>query len=153
MHGAGPCRKMDIEAEMPARRTELSPTQGRVLDILRAASRPLSAYDILGELRGEGVNAPPTVYRALERLMRDGLAHRVESLNAFVACTHPHHESRAILAVCNVCGAVEEMADADIEARLVRLAGSRGFHAESVALELRGHCAACGDRPHGHAHA
>jgi Fe2+ or Zn2+ uptake regulation protein len=45
------------------------------------------------------------------------------------------------------------MTDPEIEARLIRLAGARGFHAESVALELRGHCAACGDRHHGHAHA
>lgn len=131
----------------------LSPTQERVLALLSQSARPLSAYDLLGLLRGDGVNAPPTVYRALERLMRDGLAHRIESLNAFVACNHPHHRELAAFAICDDCGKVTEFTDEDLEGHLSRVASRTGFHASKSTVELRGHCAGCADKTHGADHA
>lgn len=128
----------------------LSSTQQRVLALLSEAGKPLSAYDLLAVLRGEGVNAPPTVYRALERLMRDGLAHRIESLNAFVACNQPHHRELAAFAICDHCGKVSELMDDDLEGRLSMVAARNGFHASKATVELHGHCAACADKAHGH---
>lgn len=133
----------------------LSATQERVLALLSQAGKPLSAYDLLNLLRNDGVNAPPTVYRALERLMRDGLAHRIESLNAFVACNKPHHRELAAFAICDHCGMVTELMDEDLEGRLSRVAARTGFHASKATVELRGHCAACADKAHAsgnHAH-
>jgi Fur family zinc uptake transcriptional regulator len=131
----------------------LSATQARVLALLNAAGRPLSAYDLLNLLKAEGVSAPPTVYRALERLTRDGLAHRIESLNAFVACNRPHHHEMAAFAICDHCGLVTEVTDGGLEASLGGLAARSGFHAVKATVELRGHCAACADKAHqGHAH-
>jgi Fur family zinc uptake transcriptional regulator len=139
-----------------ARSRTLSPTQERVLALLSEATRPLTAYDLLGLLRSEGVNAPPTVYRALDRLMREGLAHRIESLNAFVACNRPHHHDLAAFAICDDCGLVSEVTDTELEGRLGSLAARSGFHVARAMVELRGHCAACaGHRcgpEAGHAH-
>ncbi len=123
-----------------------------MLELLSGAAKPLSAYDLLGLLRDEGVNAPPTVYRALERLMRDGLAHRIESLNAFVACNKPHHTELASFAICDECGAVDEFTDRDLQARLGSVSARSGFHATRMTVEIHGHCARCAAKAHGHAH-
>jgi Fur family zinc uptake transcriptional regulator len=140
---------------MPDERA-LSATQARVLDLLTEARKPLSAYDLLGLLRAEGVNAPPTVYRALDKLISRGLAHRIESLNAFVACNTPHHSELAAFAICDHCGAVDEITDAALGPSLAALAGAKGFHASRMTVELRGHCkaceTACGDAGHAHSH-
>ena len=61
----------------------------QVYRVLRSAQGPMTAYEILDAVRPQGISAPPTVYRALNRLMREGLAHRVESKNAYVACSDP----------------------------------------------------------------
>ena len=61
-----------------------------VLAALRRCGKPASAYDLIDDLKPDGVKAPPTVYRALGRLIEAGLVHRLELLNAFVACTHAH---------------------------------------------------------------
>ncbi|MGL4440153.1 MAG: Fur family transcriptional regulator [Bosea sp. (in: a-proteobacteria)] len=131
----------------------LSATQARVLALLSAAGKPLSAYDLLNLLRDDGVNAPPTVYRALERLMRDGLAHRIESLNAFVACNQPHHRELAAFAICDHCGKVSELMGAELEGHLFNVASRTGFHASKATVELHGHCAGCSGTAHGHDHA
>jgi Fur family transcriptional regulator, zinc uptake regulator len=128
----------------------LSAIQQRVLALLSEAAKPLSAYDLLGLLRSDGVNAPPTVYRALERLMREGLAHRIESLNAFVACNQPHHRELAAFAICDHCGQVSELMDVDLEGRLSAVAARTGFHASKATVELRGHCAGCAATAHAH---
>ena len=141
---------------MPMSARPLSPTQERVLGLLMNAGKPLSAYDLLALLRTEGVNAPPTVYRALERLMRDGLAHRIESLNAFIACNKPHHRELAAFAICDHCGKVTELMDEELEGHVARVAGRCGFHASKATIELHGHCAGCSEKAHahgqGHAH-
>jgi Fur family zinc uptake transcriptional regulator len=77
-------------------------------------------------VRGQGITAPPTVYRALNRLVDEGLAHRVESLNAYVACAHSQHgEGAAIFSICQECGAVEEIDD---KASVTRLRAAARAH-------------------------
>jgi Fur family zinc uptake transcriptional regulator len=128
---------------MPISDLPLSRTQDRVLALLSEAGKPLSAYDLLALLRNEGVNAPPTVYRALDKLIGRGLAHLIESLNAFVACRSPHHGEVAAFAICDHCGAVKEITDAAMEGKLAALADARGFHATRMTVELHGHCESC----------
>ena len=67
---------------------QLTANQQRVLATLQEASSPLSAYALLDRLREAGFGAPVQVYRALERLAEQGLVHRLESLNAYVSCSH-----------------------------------------------------------------
>lgn len=123
----------------------LTRNQSLVLDTLNAEHAPLSAYDILDRLRDEGLKAPLQVYRALDTLTRRGLAHRLESLNAFVACAGDDcHRSGVIgFAICHSCGKVEEFSDFVLRQRLEGWADKQGFHAEQTTIEMRGTCAAC----------
>lgn len=123
----------------------LTRNQALVMTALADANAPLSAYGLLDRLRGDGLRAPLQVYRALDRLVALGLVHRVESLNAFVACRHPEggeHEAIAF-AICDRCGQVEELADHALVHRLENLAERARFQLRSSAVELRGLCARC----------
>lgn len=129
----------------PAKRRSAADQDKIVVEALRDVGRPVSAYELIEQLRDKGVTAPPTVYRALNRLIEDGLAHRLESLNAFVACNHPHHHvGKAVFAICDVCGAVQEFSSNTAEKSLTQWAKKSGFMVRSMTLELRGRCKACG---------
>lgn len=112
--------------------------------LLRQASKPLSAYDLIKLLRDQGVTAPTTVYRSLGRLVAAGMAHRLESLNAFVPCTHACKHGPAMFAICDVCGSVTEFEDEVVVGRLTAWAQSSQFSVAHTAVELRGRCKSCG---------
>jgi Fur family transcriptional regulator, zinc uptake regulator len=124
---------------------DLTRNQGLVMEALTASVGPLSAYDILDKLRADGLRAPLQVYRALDKLVERGLAHRLESLNAFVACAdeHCHRKGLIAFAICGDCGKVDEFADAIIEDRLGGWAANQGFKVERTTMEIRGKCAQC----------
>jgi Fur family zinc uptake transcriptional regulator len=130
--------------QAPAR---LNETQTRIRDILAQAEKPLSAYDVIDALRDHGRVAPPTVYRALQKLIDEGLAHRLESQNAYVACrdigVSCGHRHRAGFMICRQCGRTLEFGDEEIERLLSRAAARSGFTAERVAVEIQGLCEAC----------
>lgn len=132
-----------LPTRKPTKRRSAADQDKIIVEALRDVGRPVSAYELIEQVRSQGVTAPPTVYRALQRLIDDGLAHRLESLNAFVACTHPHHETKAVFAICEACGSVTEFnAPAAIKG-LQTWAKSADFHVQSMSLELRGKCKAC----------
>jgi Fur family zinc uptake transcriptional regulator len=124
---------------------DLTRNQHLVLDALTGATGPLSAYGILDVVRSDGIKAPLQIYRALDKLVEMGLAHRLESLNAFVACAHAHeqHAGLAAFAICESCGRVDEFADDVVEQRLAGWSRGTGFKAERTTIEIRGHCGAC----------
>jgi Fur family zinc uptake transcriptional regulator len=125
----------------------LTTNQQRVLDTLQQAKNPLSAYALLDRLRGAGFRAPVQVYRALERLAEQGLVHRLESLNAYVPCTHSdgcHHGLKAF-AICDNCGHVDEFADEGLGRCLGRWMKNNAFSLRSSTIELHGKCAACAE--------
>ncbi len=124
---------------------DLTRNQYLVLGALTGATGPLSAYGILDRVRGDGIKAPLQIYRALDKLVELGLAHRLESLNAFVACAHAHeqHQGLAAFAICEGCGRVDEFADDMIESRLADWSRTTGFKAERTTIEIRGHCKNC----------
>jgi Fur family zinc uptake transcriptional regulator len=123
--------------------SRLNETQRRVFETLSGAAGPLSAYEILDGIRASRSVTPPTVYRALDRLIELGLAHRIESLNAFVACRHDHAEHPAAFAICDGCGSVTEFHDHDVESRLSRWSREHGFRSRRTTVEIRGLCGAC----------
>ncbi|NBO18589.1 MAG: transcriptional repressor [Proteobacteria bacterium] len=129
------------------RPTELSPHSRRVLELLTESDKPLTAYDILAKLRDVGIKAPPTVYRALDALIARGLVHRVESINAFVACHEEHMGKGAYFAVCTECGGTQEVADEGLSVLIEGLASTLHFHLERGMLELQGLCAECAHSP------
>ncbi len=124
-----------------------APEQDKMIaDALRDVGRPVSAYELIEELREKASLAPQTVYRSLDRLIADGQAHRLESINAFVACRHPSHEGTAVFAICNDCGTVSEFAEPAAVDRLAAWARKSKFTVERMTLELRGRCRECMER-------
>jgi len=129
---------------MPTRGEQM---QAEILAVLRRQDRPQSAYDVLAALRPAHPKiAPPTVYRALAALTADGRAHRLESLNAFVACHHQGHAKASIMSICDDCGGVEENVAPDLLDQLSSIAGRSGFQSTRHVVELHGVCASCSDR-------
>ncbi|MBB4198871.1 hypothetical protein CCR94_09340 [Rhodoblastus sphagnicola] len=145
-----------MSSPLPAPR--LNAVQTRILNLLVAAQKPLSAYEVIDALSGEKHSekplAPPTVYRALQKLMDGGLAHRLESQNAYVACRAQGHALCAGFMICRACGVTREFSGAALESFLGQAARKNGFAAEAVSIEIRGLCSACqqsesrcGERP------
>lgn len=129
----------------------------RIMEALRGSPKPLGAYELLERLRPSGVTAPLTVYRALDRLIQAGQAHRIESLNAFVACQEGRHDhvhapagdtghapDRTVgFAICDSCGAVEEFVDPVLSDRVREDLSARAFVPRTSALEVHGLCVEC----------
>ena len=129
---------------------KLAPNHAKVYDALRAGARPMTAYELIDAVRAGGISAPPTVYRALNKLIDLGLAHRLESLNAFVACSHEdEHRSGAIFLICNTCGETREVVDRSLDQHLRQTSGEYAFHVTQATVELRGHCADCEEAARG----
>ncbi|OCW56982.1 Fur family transcriptional regulator [Hoeflea olei] len=124
---------------------DLTRNQSLVMGELTNAKGPLSAYTILDRLRDAGFRAPLQVYRALDKLVEFGLVHRLESLNAFVACRHPgcDGDDKVAFMICEKCGQVREIADEALDGRLSQLAKEAGFVLKKATLELRGLCQTC----------
>ena len=118
--------------------------QAEVLAVLQSHRAPMSAYEMLECLRREHPRlAPPTIYRALAALTHRGSVHRLESLNAFVACRRGRHRQASILSICNDCGDVEENVSPELLETLSGIAGKSGFAPARHVIEIHGQCAAC----------
>ncbi|WP_292541056.1 Fur family transcriptional regulator [Mesorhizobium sp.] len=105
----------------------------------------MGAYELLGLLRQEGLRSPLQIYRALDRLVEQGLVHRIESLSAFALCVHSEcgTHGRAAFAICANCGRASEVHDLALERVLRRIARRQGFQTNSATVELSGLCEAC----------
>ena len=118
--------------------------QADILDVLRGRDGPMTAYEILGQLRMDEPDiAPPTVYRALAALTEQGRAHRLESLKAFVPCRCDHTENLPVLTICEGCGNVEEHDGGTLVSSLGTIARQSGFHAHRHIVEMHGKCHDC----------
>jgi Fur family transcriptional regulator, zinc uptake regulator len=122
---------------------KLSPNQSKILGCLREAGEPMSAYAILDRVRKSGIAHPPTVYRALNDLMKKGMVHRLQSRSAFIACGHGACDGRLAFAICRACDKVVEIPLGKKEqARLLGLAPAE-ITPEQITLEIAGVCEAC----------
>ena len=115
-----------------------------VLEIIAGASKPMGAYDILGEL-GRYIDnpKPPTAYRAIEFLMEHGFIHRIESLNAFVLCDMDHRHNGSQFLVCDSCGKVIEAHLCHLPSDLAQRVEAEGFQLAKWDAELHGICKDC----------
>lgn len=122
----------------------LTPLRRKVLVSVAESHHAAGAYDIIDRLAKTGPRpAPISIYRALDFLLGHGLVHKIESRNAFVACTHGEHEADAILLICEDCGVVAEMdADGAISG-LTKRAMAMGFATTSTIVEMTGCCTRC----------
>ncbi len=147
------CRQDMLAALSAAAKTRglrLTPARVRVLEILSEAHRAMGAYEILDRLRAEGLGSqPPVVYRALEFLTEAGFVHRVERLNAYVACCQPGSEHGACFLICSRCRKVAEIEDGALEIALAQAAAGHGFAMRRTVLEIEGTCPGCRGEPTG----
>jgi Fur family zinc uptake transcriptional regulator len=147
VHDHGACRSFALEAARrltEGRGLRLTETRARVLEIVAESHKPIGAYDILQRLAGErGRAAPPTVYRALGFLVEQGLVHRIDTLNAFIACFDAEMSHDAGFLICESCQTVEEIADPALSAAVHGAVAARGFLPRRTVVEISGTCGAC----------
>lgn len=135
------------ERQCQQRGVRFTPIRRRVLEMISSSPGGLKAYDLLDRLTTEHASArPPTVYRALDFLIEQGLVHRIESLNAYVACPCPEHVHGFQLLICRHCGRVEELHLEEVNEQLSHRAQALGFRVDRQTIELLGTCDVCRDR-------
>ena len=128
-----------------ARAQKFTLIRRQVLHALLTSHRPLGAYEVIDELAKQIARpAPITVYRALDFLMENGLVHRIESRNAFLACAHDH-DAAAMVAflICDRCGSVGEIPATRVAQSLTHAARTTGFTPKLSVVEITGTCAHC----------
>jgi Fur family transcriptional regulator, zinc uptake regulator len=135
------------EALCTARGQRLTPLRRQVLETLAESHKALGAYEIMERMAGQGPRpAPITVYRALDFLLENGLVHRIESRNAFLACIGDHHavgSGTTVFLICERCGAVGEASSAAVAETLQTAARAVGFTPKARVIEVTGICAHC----------
>ena len=124
---------------------KLTKNQTLVLSVLEKSSIPLSAYTILERLGEHGLRAPPQVYRALDKLLDLGLAHKLASMNSFLACQHTQCGSHQVtsFAICDGCEQVSEIINTEFERQLNSLAKDVGLQPTRSTIEIHGLCDQC----------
>ncbi|WP_187428794.1 Zinc uptake regulation protein [Roseobacter fucihabitans] len=122
-----------------------TPVRQRALQILLREHRALGAYELLAQLSkdGHGAHQPPVAYRALDFLVKAGLAHKIEALNAYVACTQARTAHTPAFLICRTCNAVAEADTGLASGRLGEAARAAGFAIEHTVVEAQGLCPAC----------
>lgn len=126
------------------KKLQLTPVRKRVLEILLEKHQAMGAYEILDILRQEGLGSqPPVAYRALDFLVTHGFAHKIEQLNAFVACSDPTGTHVPAFLICKDCHAVAESAADPARGALAKVADAAGFQIERSVIEAEGLCPNC----------
>jgi Fur family zinc uptake transcriptional regulator len=133
------------ESVCERRAQKFTPIRRSVLQALLSSHRPLGAYEVIDELsRSMQRPAPITVYRALEFLMAQGLVHRIESRNAYLACAQDHDATSSVaFLICDLCGLVGEIPSATFAQDLNSAARTSGFIPKLSVVEITGTCTHC----------
>ena len=146
-HDHGSCIDTGIstaEAHCQAQGLRFTPVRRKALEILLQEHRALGAYEMLDKLRDAGFGSqPPVAYRALEFLVANGLAHKIERLNAFIACAHPGDNHSPAFMICRLCQTVAEAKSSPARGALGEAARATGFRIERTVVEAEGICPAC----------
>ncbi|MDO5620440.1 MAG: Fur family transcriptional regulator [Paracoccus sp. (in: a-proteobacteria)] len=122
----------------------LTPVRQRTLEILLESHRAMGAYDVLERLAADGFGKqPPVAYRALDFLVEQGLAHRIQRLNAFTACLSPGHDHAPAFLICRQCDRVAEADASALRQQMGVMGQALGFTIERSSFEAIGLCDAC----------
>ncbi len=123
----------------------LTPLREQVFRLVWNSHQPLGAYALMEMLAEESTRrvAPPTVYRALEFLLEQGLIHRINMLNAFVGCTHPSSTHANNFLICEDCGVAIEFSASSLQTSINDTAAEFGFSINAQSIELMGCCQHC----------
>ncbi|MDT8391850.1 MAG: transcriptional repressor [Lentisphaeria bacterium] len=141
-----PVQRILADAEEYCQRAALRLTEGRrhILAVVAGSERAVKAYDLLNAVTDPGKKVmPPTVYRALDFWITHGFIHRIESLNAFIACDHPLRSHGCQMLICTDCGRVIEVCQAELRDHFRETAAANGFLYDHSVLEIYGRCPDC----------
>ena len=123
-----------------------TPVRRKVLEILLQKNTAIGAYEILDLLREAGFkNQPPVAYRALDFLVQNGFAHKIEQLNSFIGCTHPGKDHSPAFMICRKCDSVSEEEALTRNFSVSQIASKAGFTVEKAVIEARGLCHSCAE--------
>ena len=139
-------KKALIEAKIISdqRGVKLTKLRETVLKLIWKNHSYVKAYDLLDELRKIDPSAkPPTVYRSLDFLMQNGFIHKIQSLNAFVGCSHPSEHNECYFLICKECQSIEECHSKNINEFVQSTSNTNNFSANQVTLEISGICQEC----------
>jgi Fur family zinc uptake transcriptional regulator len=139
-------RRLDAAVLACAQRgSRLTVLRRAVLELILMAEGPVTAYQLLDQLKKKHKGAaPPTIYRALDFLLDNELIHKVESLSAFIPCIDAGNHSLSVqFLICRRCGTVAELEESTVSEALDRAAARQGFRPGSTIVEVQGLCAAC----------
>ena len=126
---------------------KFTPIRRRALEILLEEHRALGAYDLLAVLAKDGMGtAPPVAYRALDFLTSAGFAHKIEGLNAYIACAHLGADHAPAFLICTNCKSVAEAETEATKGRLGEVARATGFVISHTVIEALGLCPSCQDK-------
>ena len=116
----------------------------KVLTLILKNHGYVKAYDLLNDLKKNDASAkPPTVYRSLDFLMEHGFIHKIQSLNAFVGCSHPDEHEDCYFLICKECKNIEECCSNTVKKVLTSTSGKNNFSPNQVTLEISGICQDC----------
>lgn len=137
----------EAQALCAKRGVRLTELRAQVLELIWQNHKPLGAYSLMEMLAQASTRrvAPPTVYRALEFLLAQGLIHRINALNAFIGCPSPEQKHQNYFLICRQCGVAVELDDASLGGQVLKAAATAGFSVDSQSLEVMGTCPACSD--------
>jgi len=107
-----------IEAYCKAEGLQFTEVRRRVLEMLLTKHRAFGAYEIL---------------------------HKIERLNAFIACHHPGKSHSPAFLICRICDAVAEAQSQPSRSVLGATARKAGFRIERTVIEAVGVCPNCTD--------
>jgi Fur family zinc uptake transcriptional regulator len=147
-HDHARCQSQGLEVARRScaeRGLRLTQTRERVLRILLETHEAIGAYEVLKRLTeaGSAPPQPPIAYRALDFLVANGFAHRIEKLNAYVACVRAEGPHPAAFMICSGCGHVAEIDGAAVVRALGGVALDIGFELQNATVEASGLCVAC----------
>ena len=132
------------EAACRVRGASLTAIRREVLDLLYGSPTGVKAYDLLARIKEARPGAsPPTVYRALDFLIEQGLAHKIGRMNLFVACRHASHQIPSLFLVCPKCSGVTELQEQSVMSALSTRLAEAGHRLESPEVEISALCPEC----------
>ncbi len=126
------------------RKLRFTELRRNVLTLIWQNHQPAKAYDILDQLKVQDTSAkPPTVYRALNFLLESGLIHKLNSLNAYVGCSHPLKHNQCYFLICDDCGEANECCNHHLADAIEQTTQHNQFQTRQTTVEIEGKCQQC----------
>ena len=130
---------------MVEKQLNLSKNQKIIFDLIDKSPEPMKAYSILFNVQKKGIKAPLQVYRALDKLVKMGKIHKIESRNAFIACQNSSCQvSKATaFSICEMCEKITEISSSSLSKYLANFKDKDGMKYSKYNLEFFGLCKKC----------